>query len=118
MPADAKRKGVADGANDEPLPKKQERTGAGEVASKRQEKMGAAAAPAATDCAGFRDYGTAGARTEWASTVEQHYWLMRTNHTVEFADRMRAKFSKFEQGDMEIWQAFEALGDYVDSADP
>ena len=25
---------------------------------------------------------------------------------------------KFEQGEMEIYEAFEALGDYVDSADP
>ena len=43
---------------------------------------------------------------------------MRTNHTVEFARRMHDKFSKFEQAEMEIWEAFEALGDYVDSADP
>eukprot|EP01044_Picomonas_judraskeda_P021074 COSAG03_NODE_4865_length_1410_cov_1.552250_3_plen_100_part_00 len=43
---------------------------------------------------------------------------MRTNHTVEFARRMHDKFSKFEQGEMEMWEAFEALGDYVDSADP
>lgn len=43
---------------------------------------------------------------------------MRTNHTLEFAQRMHDKFSKFEQADMEIWEAFEALGEYVDSADP
>ena len=43
---------------------------------------------------------------------------MRTNHTLEFARRMHDKFSKFEQAEMEIWEAFEALGDYVDSADP
>lgn len=69
----------------------------------------------------LRSYSTAPALRLIApnlTTRRRHYWLMRTNHTVEFARRMHEKFSKFEQGEMEIWEAFEALGDYVDSADP
>merc|ERR1712146_807643 len=53
---------------------------------------------------------------------------MRQNQTVEYVRRMYSKFCWFEPDGksidrkphemMEIWQAFEALGDYVDSSDP
>ena len=60
--------------------------------------------------------------------VERHYTMMRQNQTVEYVRRMHDKFCWFNtdgspkpreaHGMMEIYEAFEALGDYVDSADP
>jgi inositol oxygenase len=60
--------------------------------------------------------------------VERHYRMMRENQTMEYVKRMHAKFCWFDtegkpikrepHGHMEIWEAFEALGDYVDSSDP
>ncbi len=62
------------------------------------------------------------------SVVQRHYRMMRQNQTVDYVQRMYKKFCWFEPDGkpidrephemMEIWQAFEALGDYVDSSDP
>jgi inositol oxygenase len=51
--------------------------------------------------------------------VVNHYKLMRTNQTVEFVDRMIAKytFDKPRQH-MTIQEAFRKLENYVDSSDP
>ena len=75
MPAEAKRKAADD-------------AGSAAKAAKSSE------IDAPTDCTGFRDYGTAEERTKWESVVEQHYWLMRTNHTMAFYARMKEKFGK------------------------
>src|SRR5437868_2915600 len=50
--------------------------------------------------------------------VTHHYRMMRTNQTVDYVRRMREKFSKFDIGSMDIWEAFEVLGDFVDASDP
>ena len=54
--------------------------------------------------------------------------MMRENQTMEYVKRMHAKFCWFDSdgkpierdphGHMEIWEAFEAMGDYVDASDP
>lgn len=51
--------------------------------------------------------------------VTNHYRLMRSNQTVEFVDRMIAKYS-FEKPrqKMTILEAFKKLETYVDSSDP
>ena len=72
MPAEAKRKA----------------TDASHAASSKVAKS----SKAPTDCTGFREYGKAEERTQWESVVEQHYWLMRTNHTMAFYARMKEKF--------------------------
>jgi len=50
--------------------------------------------------------------------VSRHYRLMRTNQTLEFVQRMEAKYSSFDRGEFSIWEAFEKLESYVDSSDP
>jgi inositol oxygenase len=50
--------------------------------------------------------------------VKNHYNLMRTNQTLAFVDRMYKKFHSFDKCEMTIWEAFEAMGDYVDASDP
>jgi hypothetical protein len=51
--------------------------------------------------------------------VEDHYRAMRKNQTLEFARKMKQKYS-FEQprAYMTIREAFERLTTYVDSSDP
>ena len=58
----------------------------------------------------FRNYDT----SDRQSTVEQHYRLMRQNQTYDFAKRMQKKYNSFDHAEMEIYQAFESLGTYVD----
>ena len=52
------------------------------------------------------------------STVQRHYRLMRTHQTYDFTMRMHKKFCSFDKATMNIREAFDALGDYVDSSDP
>lgn len=72
--------------------------------------------PAATGKAEdeFRNYDC----SDRQSTVENHYRLMRSCQTMDFVRRMQKKYCSFNHASMEIWEAFEALGDYVDSSDP
>lgn len=51
-------------------------------------------------------------------TVEEHYRMMRQFQTVEYVQRMREKWLTFDKAEMTVWEAFEALKDYVDSSDP
>lgn len=50
--------------------------------------------------------------------VHEHYRLMRTNQTMDFAKRMKDKWSHFDKAEMGIREAFEILDGYVDSSDP
>jgi inositol oxygenase len=52
------------------------------------------------------------------SIVELHYRKMRENQTVDFVRRMYEKYHSFDKAKMTVWEAFEALRDYVDSSDP
>ena len=54
----------------------------------------------------------------WFETVKQHYKDMRTYQTLNFVNRMYEKFHKFDKAKMTVWEAFEKLGNYVDSSDP
>jgi uncharacterized membrane-anchored protein YhcB (DUF1043 family) len=51
--------------------------------------------------------------------VVNHYKLMRANQTLEFVDKMIAKYS-FDKPrqHMTILEAFKKLENYVDSSDP
>lgn len=50
--------------------------------------------------------------------VSRHYQLMRQNQTVAFVASMDAKYGRFRNAKMTIWEAFQALEGYVDSSDP
>ena len=51
--------------------------------------------------------------------VTNHYRLMRTHQTLEFVDKMLAKYSfKEPRQKMTIREAFTKLETYVDSSDP
>ena len=50
--------------------------------------------------------------------VKQHYKDMRCYQTLNYVNRMYEKFHKFDKAKMTVWEAFEKLGDYVDSSDP
>jgi uncharacterized membrane protein YgaE (UPF0421/DUF939 family) len=62
----------------------------------------------------FRNYGD----SDRQSTVERHYRLMRTHQTYAFVQRMHEKYTSFDHAQMEIREAFDSLGGYVDSSDP
>jgi inositol oxygenase len=65
--------------------------------------------------ASFRDYSVEQKRH---AVVRRHYEGMRRNQTVAFHERMVKKFGKFDHAHWTVWEAFDALGTYVDSADP
>lgn len=51
--------------------------------------------------------------------VEDHYRAMRQNQTMEFATKMKKKYTfDHPRAHMTIQEAFEKLGNYVDSSDP
>ena len=51
--------------------------------------------------------------------VVNHYRLMRTNQTLEFAEKMLVKYNfKEPRQKMTIREAFMKLENYVDSSDP
>lgn len=50
--------------------------------------------------------------------VEHHYKLMRVNQTLDFVLKMEDKYFKFDKAQMTIREAFEKLGNYIDSSDP
>jgi len=52
------------------------------------------------------------------SIVEKHYLMMRQYQTVEYVDRMYAKWHNFDHGKMTIAEAFKKLEGYIDSSDP
>jgi len=52
------------------------------------------------------------------NTVQRHYKLMRQKQTLAFHDRMQEYWGQFNRQNMTIWEAFEALKEYVDSSDP
>jgi inositol oxygenase len=62
----------------------------------------------------FRNYESSARQ----SIVENHYRLMRQNQTVDFVERMYAKYHKFDHAEMTIAEGFMHLEDYVDSSDP
>lgn len=62
----------------------------------------------------FRNYDD----SDRQSTVERHYRLMRTHQTYAFVQRMHEKYTSFDHAQMEIREAFDSLGGYVDSSDP
>ena len=62
----------------------------------------------------FRNYDSSAAQ----SRVENHYKNMRSKQTVAFNKKMEAKYFDFDKCTMTIWEAFEALQDYVDASDP
>lgn len=68
--------------------------------------------------AAFRDYEILSPRQ---ATVVNHYRMMRQNQTLDFVQRMHAKYS-FADGQhrcvMSIQDAFRKLDGYVDSSDP
>ena len=51
-------------------------------------------------------------------TVRNHYRAMRQSQTLEFVERMEAKWSKFEFDKLTVREAFKKLEGYVDSSDP
>ena len=65
---------------------------------------------AAKDVEEFRNYDS----SDRQSVVENHYRLMRQNQTFEFVKRMQKKYCSFDHAEMEIWEAFQSLGNYVD----
>jgi len=52
------------------------------------------------------------------AVVKQHYKDMRTYQTLNYVNRMYEKFHAFDKCKMTVWEAFDKLGDYVDSSDP
>ena len=53
--------------------------------------------------------------------VSNHYRLMRSNQTVDFVEKMHAKYSFAsgrERAKMTVRQALKVLESYVDSSDP
>lgn len=67
--------------------------------------------------AAFRDYsGDKGAQQ--LDNVRAHYRAMRSNQCVAFVQRMREKWLRFDKAEMTVWEAFEALEDFVDASDP
>jgi len=62
----------------------------------------------------YRNYGNSTRQ----KIVEHHYETMRQNQTLEFVLRMKAKFSQFNNAEMTIFEAMDALGDFVDASDP
>ena len=51
-------------------------------------------------------------------TVLNHYTAMRSNQTVAFSQRMKAKWLKFDKAELTVREAFRLLEGYVDSSDP
>lgn len=69
------------------------------------------------DAEKFRDYkGDKGG--EQIDRVRKHYAAMRKNQCVAFVQRMEAKWCAFDKARMTIWEAFEAMEDFVDASDP
>jgi len=63
----------------------------------------------------FRNYNS----SEYHQTrVENHYRKMRTNQTMAFLKKMEDKYYAFDKCEMTVWEAFDALGSYVDASDP
>ena len=60
----------------------------------------------------FRNYGK-----DVLPAVRDNYRQMRARQTVEYASRMREKYLTFERP-LSVWQAIEALDDFVDLSDP
>lgn len=60
----------------------------------------------------FRDYGAA------EDHVTRHYRMMRENQTVSYVLAMKEHFSKFNNGEMTVWEAFDILADLIDASDP
>ena len=50
--------------------------------------------------------------------VYRHYQAMREHQTLEYVKRMERKWFSFTHGTLTIQEAFEKLGQYVDSSDP
>ena len=59
----------------------------------------------------FRDY------DDVLPAVRDNYRKMRARQTLDYARRMREKYLTFERP-MTVWQAIEALDDFVDLSDP
>ena len=51
------------------------------------------------------------------SAVRSHYKKMRENQTVEAVRRLRSRYGRLETR-MGVWEAFDALADFVDVSDP
>jgi inositol oxygenase len=68
----------------------------------------------------FRVYhkGTEADARPWDSVVTNHYRMMRSTQTHDFAVALAAKYAPFDKAKMTIGEAFEALKGYVDSSDP
>jgi len=69
------------------------------------------------DAAAFRDYegDKGGAQLD---RVRMHYAAMRRNQCVAFVEKMEEKWLSFDKAKMTIWEAFEAMEDFVDASDP
>ena len=50
--------------------------------------------------------------------VKEHYKDMSTFQDLSFVNRMYEKFHTFDKAKMTVWEAFDKLGNYVDSSDP
>ena len=61
----------------------------------------------------FRDYDSA----DLLPAVRDNYRKMRANQTFEYARRMREKYLTYSRP-FTIWEAIEALDDFVDLSDP
>ena len=61
----------------------------------------------------FRDYDSDAV----LPAVRENYRKMRSRQTVDYARRMREKYLTFERP-LTVWQAVEALDDFVDLSDP
>ena len=66
------------------------------------------------DQAEFRNYDDG----DRLALVRDHYRLMRQKQSLAFVEKMEKFYGKFDHGEMSIWEAFQALEDYVDSSDP
>jgi inositol oxygenase len=62
----------------------------------------------------FRNY----ENSDRQAIVFNHYRMMRTHQTMDFAKRMEEKWSKFDKAELTIREAFDLLDSYVDSSDP
>jgi inositol oxygenase len=62
----------------------------------------------------FRNYKD----SERQARVQHHYEMMRKHQTYDYVIRMKEKFSKFNNREMSIVDALEAVGDFVDASDP
>ena len=60
----------------------------------------------------FRDY------TQKLDTIEQFYKDLHTYQTVDYVQKMRAKYAPLDKKIMTIWEAFEMINTINDESDP